>query len=422
MSFRRFANASTKLRGALYAVSDQCIFSVGQLLLNVVLARALSPGDFGAASAVLAVISFQYILHCAFLHEPLLIRQRFASRATALMICGIVLGSTLLILMGASVSNGRAEFGWSSVALIATSETFWLARTLNTAARRFKALCFYGVALCICYYMLLTLCELDNWRVGFWFIALAQFPFAFLVLLRLGSFVGSSRNSGDEGLTVRQSSVHGVQATIAQLSSWIMTGGTIIFLGSSANAEQGGLLKIYITLLLPMQYVLGALGYYMLPKLASDWRLGKRAETYRMVALFTMCGLLAAEAFGSLVYFVGPSVVSIVFGEAYAAMDFSPFLYAPVVFAITMCLRTAFRATGQLIGMVVCSLIGALAFAVGMSFGTATVSYLRSVACMTVGFSVTAATMLCWLTFGGQRVGTVRPPPCVANASNRNRD
>lgn len=404
MHFQRFTRAYPKLRGAIHAVFDQCIFSVGQLVLSVMLARVLSPREFGAASAVLAIIGFGYIVHCSFVHEPLLIAQRFASRATAVMSCGIVVGSTLLVLGVSSAFNTDARLSGASVALVVTSEMFWLSRTLETTARRFKLLCLYGAVLCVCYCLLLKLFASDDWHASLYFIALAQCPFIILVVLRLNAVIEPSPNTGGEGITVKQSTIYGFQATISQLSSWIMTGGAIIFLGSSANAEQGGLLKIYITLLLPMQYVLAALGYYMLPRLASDWRTGRRVETYRVVALFTLCGFLMAEAFGSVLYFIGPRVVSIVFGKNYSAMDFSPFLYAPSVFAITMCLRTAFRATGQLTGMLLCSLLGALTFAVFMFLGTTTVSYFQSVVCMTVGFSVTVLAMMCWLAFDGLQV------------------
>lgn len=72
-----------RLGGPIYAVADQCIYSASQLLLSFALARVLSPSDFGVASAFLAVSSFQYILHMAMVHEPLLIKRYYAHRSAA---------------------------------------------------------------------------------------------------------------------------------------------------------------------------------------------------------------------------------------------------------------------------------------------------------------------------------------------------
>ena len=403
MLLRRSLNTWRKLRSALFAVSDQFIYSAGQQLLSVMLARALSPKDFGAASAVLAIIAFQYILHCAFVHEPLLITRRFADRSTALICCGVVVSGTLLILCISAAFDSSKQWSWAAVAIVTTSEVFWLFRTLETSTRRFGTLCLYGLAVCVSYWLLLKLCSPKDWTFSLYLVSFAQCPFLILVVLRFHTVLNETVNGDDKGLKVKQSIEYGIQAAFSQLSSWIMTGGTIILLGYSADPMQGGLLKIYITLLLPMQYVLAALGYYMLPKLSLDWSLGKCTDTYRVVGLFVLFGLLAAEAFGLVIYFVGPRVVTVVFGKDYAFMDLSPFLYAPPVFALTMCLRTAFRATGQLTGMLTCSLIGAAAFTLCVILGGNRVSYLQAVICMTVGFAVTAATMVCWLAISARR-------------------
>lgn len=202
-----------------------------------------------------------------------------------------------------------------------------------------------------------------------------------------------------QALTLGEAASYGWKASLSQLMSWIMTGGAILLLGSSADSVQGGLLKIYITFLLPMQYVLLALGYYILPRLAANWASDRRKDAFGLFVKFVVFGFLVAEIGGILLGLLGPYLVVLAFGKNYGGMDFSPFFYAPAIFGLTMCLRTGFRAAGRPGALLWCSIFGALVFAAAMLAATPPISYIQTINAMTLGFACMAAMMMAWLFF-----------------------
>lgn len=389
-----------RLGGPIYAVADQCIYSASQLLLSFALARVLSPADFGIASAFLAVVSFQYILHTAMVHEPLLIQRHYASRSAAWLAWACVVLFSLLgfLIWQLTVFPGR--LAWVGVALIVGYEIFWISRSLLLTGRRYATLCISGALVGAGYVAVLVAGKPAAWTEALLLISIVQIPFLFLLARNVGHVIlplPAARNT--QGLTLGESMAYGWKASLSQFMSWIMTGGAILLLGSSADAEQGGLLKIYITFLLPMQYVLAALGYYLLPQLAANWRSADRKTAFRLFIQFVLLGFLVAEGAGVLLGLLGPRLVVLAFGENYREMDFSPFYYAPAIFGLTMCLRTGFRAASRPGALLLCSIVGAVVFAIAMFMAKPPVSYIQTVHAMTLGFACMAALMIAWLFF-----------------------
>jgi hypothetical protein len=265
----RLSGIRKRLGGPVFAIADQCIYSASQLLLSFALARVLSPSDFGVASAFLAVVSFQYILHTAMVHEPLLIRRFYVSRSAAWTSWALVALFSLAGYLCWQLIVFPGQLRWVGVALIVGYEIFWLSRSLLLTGRRYAMLCATGVLVCVGYVAVLGVEKPATWGEALLLVSLLQLPFLVLVLLNLRNVMPALPAAKDaQGLTVKESMAYGWKASLSQFMSWIMTGGAILLLGSSADSEQGGLLKIYITFLLPMQYVLAALGYYLLPQLA----------------------------------------------------------------------------------------------------------------------------------------------------------
>lgn len=387
-----------RLGGPIYAVADQCIYSASQLLLSFALARALSPSDFGIASAFLAIASFQYILHTAVVHEPLLIKRHYADRSAAWWSWALVLAVSLAGFAAWQLTSFPGPLRWAGVALIVGYEIFWISRSVLLVGRRYLVLCISGVLVGIGYVAVLIGAKPATWTQALLWIALLQLPFALLIAKTLKSVIAPlPAPAGAEALTVREAASYGWKASLSQLMSWIMTGGAILLLGSSADSVQGGLLKIYITFLLPMQYVLLALGYYILPKLAAGWNTEGRKDAFRLFVKFVIFGFVVAEIGGVLLGLLGPYLVVLAFGKNYGGMDFSPFFYAPAIFGLTMCLRTGFRAAARPGALLWCSMLGALVFAACMLAAKPPISYIQTINAMTLGFACMAAVMIGWL-------------------------
>ncbi|MGJ3703530.1 lipopolysaccharide biosynthesis protein [Variovorax sp. AFSI2.2] len=387
-----------RLGGPIYAVADQCIYSASQLLLSFALARALSPSDFGIASAFLAIVSFQYILHTAVVHEPLLIKRHYANRSAAWWSWALVLAVSLAGFLAWQFTSFPGPLRWAGVALIVGYEIFWLSRSVLLVGRRYLVLCISGVLISIGYVAVLIGLKPATWTQALLWIAVIQLPFALLIVRTLKSVIAPLPAPADaQALTVKEAASYGWKASLSQLMSWIMTGGAILLLGSSADSVQGGLLKIYITFLLPMQYVLLALGYYILPKLAASWNSEGRRDAFRLFVKFVIFGFMVAELGGVLLGLLGPYLVVLAFGKNYSGMDFSPFFYAPAIFGLTMCLRTGFRAAARPGALLWCSIFGALVFAACMLVAKPPISYIQTINAMTIGFACMAAMMIGWL-------------------------
>jgi O-antigen/teichoic acid export membrane protein len=400
---QRLSGLRKRLGGPIYAVADQCIYSASQLLLSFALARVLSPTDFGVASAFLAVISFQYILHMAMVHEPLLIRRYYADRSTAWLTWALVVLFSLLGFLAWQIVAFPGQLQWVGVALIVGYEIFWISRSLLLAGRRYGVLCVSGALIAVGYVVVLNAGRPASWKEALLLVSVLQLPFLYLVLANTRHTVlPLPAAKDDQGLTTRESMAYGWKASLSQFMSWIMTGGAILLLGSSADAEQGGLLKIYITFLLPMQYVLSALGYYLLPQLAASWKsadAARRRKSVRDFTGFVLLGFAVAEAVGVALGLLGPHLVVLAFGANYRGMDFSPFFYAPAIFGLTMCLRTGFRAASKPGALLLCSVVGAVVFAIAMLAAGRPVSYIQTIHAMTWGFACMAALMVGWLFF-----------------------
>ncbi|SDI94981.1 lipopolysaccharide biosynthesis protein [Variovorax sp. OV700] len=387
-----------RLGGPIYAVADQCIYSASQLLLSFALARALSPSDFGIASAFLAIVSFQYILHTAVVHEPLLIKRHYADRSAAWWSWALVLAVSLAGFLAWQFTSFPGSLRWAGVALIVGYEIFWLFRSVLLVGRRYLVLCISGILISIGYVAVLIGLKPATWTQALLWIAVIQLPFALLIARTLKSVIAPLPAPADaQALTVKEAASYGWKASLSQLMSWIMTGGAILLLGSSADSVQGGLLKIYITFLLPMQYVLLALGYYILPKLAASWNSEGRRDAFHLFIKFVIFGFMVAEIGGVLLGLLGPYLVVLAFGKNYGGMDFSPFFYAPAIFGLTMCLRTGFRAAARPGALLWCSIFGALVFAACMLVAKPPISYIQTINAMTLGFACMAAMMIGWL-------------------------
>src|SRR3979409_2655145 len=97
------------IRRGSWAIADQGLFAMANVLLNVMLARWLAPAEYGAFAVAYSAFLFIGALHAALLIEPMLVfgPGRYASRLAGylnVLIRGnyvlTIPGSLLLISLG----------------------------------------------------------------------------------------------------------------------------------------------------------------------------------------------------------------------------------------------------------------------------------------------------------------------------------
>lgn len=103
------------LEGSFWSVADQGVVSLGTFLTSIMLARSLSPGDYGAYGVLLAGLLFLNGMHTALVTSPLSIAGAATDPATlkrystAAVLFTIVLAAPSGLLLAAPASLGRSS-------------------------------------------------------------------------------------------------------------------------------------------------------------------------------------------------------------------------------------------------------------------------------------------------------------------------
>ncbi len=82
MALENKDSRSPGLEGSFWSVADQGVVSLGTFLTSIMLARSLSPGDYGAYSALLAGLLFLNGIHAALVTSPLSVEGAATDPAT----------------------------------------------------------------------------------------------------------------------------------------------------------------------------------------------------------------------------------------------------------------------------------------------------------------------------------------------------
>lgn len=317
-------------RGA-WAIADQGLFALANVLLNVLLARWLTPGEYGAFAVGYSLFLFIGAFHTALLTEPLLVfgPGKYANQPR--MYLGVLLrghwaltgiGSVLLILAGLILrisGMGPLSQALFSLALAAPfSLLMWFGR--RAAYVRFQprlaAIASAGY-LSVLVAGLLVLAQLH----------LVSVFSAMLVMSAAGAVTGLwllrlvRRAMPDEDETVTPMPVvkdhwrYGRWASATAVLMWVPLNCFFVVLSVLVNLEASATLKALSNLVLPLLQANAALGSLLLP--AMVLRVGNRGQFKSLLCLSLALFAAGACAYSLIIGGFSRVLVHLLYGGRY---------------------------------------------------------------------------------------------------------
>lgn len=339
-----------RMLSALGAVFEQAAYTAVQFGINVALARSMDVAGYGVVAVVLSLVVFINIFYVSFLHEPALIeglklRVGFSIEVALLTVLPVAAGS-ILYLYGHGLSTSACA---AAAVLFASYTAYWVLRTVGAKARGYTGLlaCHTLIGGGVAVIGLASGTRKES-AVMLMLAAAILLP----TLLGAGAIRRDMRNGRIEIIPGRPASPRqwlgfGASSASAQLMSWLVGPGLVVLLGSLGNFADSAKFRILLTVLLPAQYILMALGYHLMPRFATSFRQDDTLTLARTSLLFVLGGVALAGALSVLLLLVGDRIVVILFGAAYGDLDVRFFALFPVVFAVVMCLRTLLKSFGM---------------------------------------------------------------------------
>jgi O-antigen/teichoic acid export membrane protein len=292
-----------------WAIADQGLFATANALLNVMLARWLSPAQYGAFAVGYAVFLFIGAIHTGLLTEPLLVfgagkyatglRTYFRALVNGHWI--LTISGSLLLFVAACVArfNGYYELGQAFFGLAATtpfSLLMWFARRAAYVRFQPRLACIASaVYLALLVAGLFTLAQLNSAST---FSALLVMAGSGVVsgLWLLGRLRAEFRGKESDVELKRVMADHwnyGRWATATAVVMWVPLNFFFVVLSVYVNFEASASLKALSNLVLPLLQANAALAALLLPAMVA--RGGNRAQFEKLLRS-ALC-LFAAGAF-----------------------------------------------------------------------------------------------------------------------------
>ncbi|MBP0639556.1 polysaccharide efflux transporter [Cupriavidus sp. AcVe19-6a] len=350
-----------RMLSALGAVFEQAAYTAVQFGINVALARSMDVAGYGLVAVVLSLVVFINIFYVSFLHEPSLIegmkvRVRFSIEVAVLTVVPVTAGS-ILYLYGHGLSTSACA---AAAVLFASYTAYWVLRTVGAKTRGYTGLlvCHTLIGGGVAMIGLASSAQKES--------AVMLMLAASILLPTLLAAAAIRRNGRIEIIPGRPASPRkwlgfGASSASAQLMSWLVGPGLVVLLGSLGHFADSAKFRILLTVLLPAQYVLMALGYHLMPRFAASFRQDDAMALTRMSVLFVLGGAALAGGLSVLLLLFGDALVVMLFGAAYGDLDVRFFSLFPVVFAVVMCLRTLLKSFGMARAVFLAAGIGLLA-------------------------------------------------------------
>lgn len=299
------------IRRGTWAIADQGLFALANVLVNVMLARWLKPADYGAFAIGYSLFLFIGAIHTGFITEPLLVfgAGKYATRLRSYL--GALVGGhwaltaigSLLLGCAGLVARfkghdqlARAFFGLA----VATpfSLLMWFARRAAYVRFQSRLAC---IASAINLVVLLSgLIALASLGIVSVFSAMAMMGVASalsgLWLLRL--LIGSRQLvAEDTGVDLKHVATahwrYGRWSTATALVMWVPLNFFFVVLAVYVNFEASAALKALVNLVLPLLQANAALGSLLLPAMVA--RAADR-EQFKKLLRSSLC-LFAAGGF-----------------------------------------------------------------------------------------------------------------------------
>lgn len=340
-----------------WAVMDQGLFAASNFTLNIMLARWLTPTDYGAFSVAYTLFLLAGTFHTAALTEPMLVfgsgkyKERFSDylrvllrghwRFGAGLVAVFALGGLALWALGSSLAPAVLALAAAGPLILFQ----WLMRRacyVNMqphfaayAGAAYMAL-MISSALGLYYYGLLSAVT------GFGVMALASLCSGLWLTTKLR--VPSLPTDVDAlaSASLRDHWTYGRWAAGIAVLTWVPGNAFLLVLPAWWGLEASGTYRALLNLLLPMMNVTTALGTVLLPALVKRRASLNGAFILRLTLLF----MLAPVAYWALLGVFGEPIIQLLYGDKY--VGYAPLLplaaLIPVLAAAATVSSTALRA------------------------------------------------------------------------------
>jgi O-antigen/teichoic acid export membrane protein len=350
------------VRGGL-AVADQGLFSGTSFILNILLARWLSPEDYGAFAVAFSIFVLLSSIHTALLTEPMLVfgRGKYAdqqNRYFAMLIYGHI-GVTLLFggltTLGAFVAGGliSRSLQWSLIGLgIATPMILllWLVRRTFYVRLQPASAAAGGILYMVVLVGSVLLLQSYGWLSNFSaYLVMGGVAFivsvVFLAVLRpQWAIVGSPTPA----MVADDHWKYGRWALALLIVNWMPWNLHILVLSLILPIREIAALRALYNVILPVIHVLIALAGISLPLFAERFR-NRPGERTQLVKLFASLSAGIAICYTAFLFLVGPKALEFVYKENYPDVyDLAPILaFAQIPLAVIMTFGLAYAALAR---------------------------------------------------------------------------
>lgn len=351
------ANSRVWIARGGWALVDQAFFALANVLLNVLLARWLTPAQFGAFAVAYSLFLFFGAIHTALLTEPMLVfgANRYARQTGAYLRAllqghwAITIAGSILIALAAIVFRFWNQLDLSQALFgLALATPFSLLTWFSRRAAYLHSTPRLAALSSIVYFVLVL--------VGL--TALAQVHHltlfsGFTVVAAAGAIVGLFMLAQLDRLSPRVDQVtsvarthwtYGRWAVANALLMWVPLNFFFVVLSVAVSFESSATLKALSNLVLPLLQANAAFGTLLLPALTA--RASESKEFNKLLRLAATFFLAIAVAYAAFLALFGHSLIHVLYGGKYdsAVKLLWLLLFIPIIDGITVVFASATRA------------------------------------------------------------------------------
>jgi O-antigen/teichoic acid export membrane protein len=352
------------LSKGLWAVTDQALFALTNFTVSVLLARWLTPSDFGAFAVAFSVLLLMGTVHTALLTEPMLVLgpSRYQERTAAYLrrlstlhfALTSVMGVVLLLVVGVVTLLEPQFTAAATLAALAVATPaillLWLVRRacyIESRPRPAAAASLVYALLVPAGMLLLTQVGMLTAASGLLTLGLASLLVGWWLTLRLIRSTSEPIAQSPAPDVMRAHWSYGKWALGFGLLSWVPPNAVVLALPLWHSLEDAGTLRVATTLMLPVLHVHGALGPLLMPALVRARFSGQLGSTARLARVLF---LSLSIGYAPVVLIFGSRLAQLLFGTQYSIDGATLWLLAaiPVVTAVSTVAGAVLRALERL--------------------------------------------------------------------------
>jgi len=326
-------------KGSL-AIADQGIFAVSNFLLNVLLARWLTPADYGAFALAYSIFLSLLLIHSALLTTPMLVfgqgkyRERFPEYLGILLRGHLALllpGSALLVVAAFLLGKVYSPVVERAFLALAVAAPFILLLWLLRRAFYARLEPAWAAASGVVYFVILiagTVALHADARLtpstGFLSMAAASLITSALLLARLRPVLAS------DSTTIRAVAAdhwsYGKWVAAGAGPNWVTDNIYFIVLPAWLGLAQAGALKALLNLAQPASQSISALGVLLMPILVRDREIRGLGGMARTMKLSTILLISGSAVYMALLWVFRAHIFHSLYGSKFSGYDSWPLL------------------------------------------------------------------------------------------------